>query len=74
MRERAPARFDEAVADDHDEDDRARIFGADRFEEAVSVTQHIWPVALAENAPGENDNDPLTATPIIHFTDDAPVL
>ena len=35
-----------------------RIFGADPFQEAVSVTQHIWPAALPENAPGENDNDP----------------
>ena len=63
-----------------------RIFGANPFQEAVSVTQHTWPAALPENAPGENDNDPdrpwaqtlltpddaLTATPIIHFTDDAP--
>jgi hypothetical protein len=64
-----------------------RIFGADPFQKAVSDTRHIWPAALPENAPGENDNDPdrpwaltlltpddpLTATPIIHFTDDAPV-
>src|SRR5205085_1024703 len=35
-----------------------RIFGANPFQEAVSVTQHIWPAALPENAPGENDNDP----------------
>jgi hypothetical protein len=68
-----------------------RIYGATPFEEAVSVTQHIWPAALPENAPGENDNDPdrpwaltlltpddpltaITATPLIHFPDDAPVL
>ena len=55
MRERARARFDDAVADDDDEDGP---FGADPFQEAVSVTQHIWPAALPENAPGENDNDP----------------
>ena len=36
----------------------ARIFGADPFQEAVSVTQHIWPAALPKDAPGENDNDP----------------
>src|SRR5882762_3474135 len=65
-----------------------RIFGADPFQEAISVTQHIWPSALPKNAPsGTPDrpravtllttDDPLTAitaTPIIHFPDDAPVL
>lgn len=68
-----------------------RLYGANPFEEAVSITQHIWPAALRENAPGENDNDPdrpwaltlltpddpltaITATPLIHFPDDAPVL
>jgi hypothetical protein len=68
-----------------------RLYGANPFEEAVSITQHIWPAALPENAPGENDNDPdrpwgitlvtpddpltaITATPLIHFPDDAPLL
>jgi hypothetical protein len=65
-----------------------RIYGADPYEEAVSVTQHIWPAALPENAPNLvpdrpravtllTTTDPLTAitaTPIIHFPDDAPVL
>jgi hypothetical protein len=68
-----------------------RLYGADPFEAAVSVTQHIWPAAVPENAPAENDNDPdrpwaltlltpddpltaITATPLIHFPDDAPVL
>src|SRR5207302_8436658 len=68
-----------------------RIYGASPYEEAVSVTQHILPAALPENAPNENNNvpdrpwgltlltpdDPLTAitaTPLIHFPDDAPVL
>jgi hypothetical protein len=68
-----------------------RIFGTNPFEEAVSVTQHIWPAALRENAPNENNNDPdrpwaltlltpddpltaITATPLVHFPDDAPVL
>jgi hypothetical protein len=35
-----------------------RLYGANPFEEAVSVTQHVWPAALSESAPGENDNDP----------------
>jgi hypothetical protein len=68
-----------------------RLYGGDPFQEAVSVTQHIWPAAVAENVPTENDNDPdrpwgltlltpddpltaITATPLIHFPDDAPVL
>jgi hypothetical protein len=68
-----------------------RIYGANPYEEAVSVTQHIWPAALPENAPNENNNVPdrpwgltlltpdnpltaITATPLVHFPDDAPVL
>ena len=68
-----------------------RLYGADPFQEAVSITQHIWPAVLPENAPGENDNDPdrpwaltlvtpddpfiaITATPLIHFPNDAPIL
>jgi hypothetical protein len=68
-----------------------RLYGDDPFQEAVSITQHIWPAERAENAAGENDNvpdrpwaltlvtpdDPLTAitaTPLIHFPDDAPIL
>jgi hypothetical protein len=68
-----------------------RLYGADPFEEAVSVTQHIWPAVVPENAPTENDNvpdrpwgltlltpdDPLTAitaVPLLHFPDDAPIL
>jgi hypothetical protein len=35
-----------------------RLYGADPFQEAVSVTQHVWPSALPENAPNENNNDP----------------
>jgi hypothetical protein len=35
-----------------------RIYGADPYQEAVSVTQHIWPSALPENAPNENNNVP----------------
>ncbi|TCN35485.1 hypothetical protein EV644_11547 [Kribbella orskensis] len=68
-----------------------RIYGSNPYEEAVSVTQHIWPAALPENAPNETNNvpdrpwgitlitpdDPLSgisAVPLIHFPDDAPVL
>ncbi|MDX6569921.1 MAG: hypothetical protein QOH15_2499 [Gaiellales bacterium] len=65
-----------------------RLYGADPFEEAISITQHIWPAALPETAPNLvadrpravtllTPDDPLTAitaTPIIHFPDDAPVL
>jgi hypothetical protein len=65
-----------------------RLYGTDPFEEAISITQHIWPAALPENAPNLvpdrpraltllTPDDPLTAitaTPLIHFPDDAPVL
>jgi hypothetical protein len=68
-----------------------RLYGANPFEEAVSVTQHIWPAIVPPNAPTENNNvpdrpwgvtlltpdDPLvaiTAVPLLHFPDDAPIL
>src|SRR5438105_4002383 len=68
-----------------------RLYGANPFEEAVSVTQHIWPAVVPLNNPSENNNDPdrpwgvtlitpddpltaITATPLIHFPDDAPIL
>jgi hypothetical protein len=68
-----------------------RLYGANVFQEAVSITQHIWPSANPLNAPNERQapldrpraltlltaDDPLTAitaTPLIHFPDDAPVL
>jgi hypothetical protein len=68
-----------------------RLYGSNPFEEAVSITQHIWPAAVAENVPTENNNDPdrpwaltlltpddpltaITAVPLIHFPDDAPIL
>jgi hypothetical protein len=68
-----------------------RLYGANPYQEAVSITQHIWPAAVPENVPTENNNDPdrpwaltlltpddpltdITATPLIHFPDDAPVL
>jgi hypothetical protein len=68
-----------------------RLYGANPYQEAVSVTQHIWPAAIPLNDPSENDNDPdrpwaltllvpddpltaITAVPLIHFPDDAPIL
>jgi hypothetical protein len=68
-----------------------RIWGTDPFQEAVSVTQHVWPAVLPENSLAETNNvpdrpwgltlitpdDPLTgisAVPLIHFPDDAPIL
>jgi hypothetical protein len=68
-----------------------RLYGADPFQEAVSVTQHIWPAAISTTAPTENNNDPdrpwgltlltpddpltaITAVPLLHFPDDAPIL
>jgi hypothetical protein len=66
-----------------------RLYGANAFQEAVSVTQHVWPSALPESVPNNNvpdrpravtlltADDPLTAitsAPLLHFPDDAPVL
>jgi hypothetical protein len=68
-----------------------RLYGADPFEKAVAITQHIWPAALPENTQPQQalvpdrpravtlltPDDPLTAitaTPLIHFPDDAPIL
>jgi cell division septation protein DedD len=64
-----------------------RIYGENPYEVAVSVTQHIWPAVLPGSAQSVPDrpravtlltpDDPLTAitaTPIVHFPDDAPPL
>jgi hypothetical protein len=68
-----------------------RLYGANPFQEAVSVTQHVWPAVVPENNASENNNvpdrpwgltlltpdDPLTAitaVPLLHFPDDAPIL
>jgi hypothetical protein len=66
-----------------------RLYGANPFQEAVSVTQHVWPAALPESAPNNNvpdrpravtlltPDDPITAitaVPLLHFPNDAPVL
>jgi hypothetical protein len=66
-----------------------RLYGADPFQEAVSVTQHVWPAALPGSAPDNNvpdrpravtlltPDDPITAitsVPLLHFPNDAPIL
>jgi hypothetical protein len=66
-----------------------RIWGDDPFQQAVSVTQHLWPAALPASAGNNNvpdrpwgltlitPDDPLTgiaAVPLMHFPDDAPIL
>jgi hypothetical protein len=68
-----------------------RLYGSNPFEEAVSVTQHVWPAVVPLNNPSENNNDPdrpwgvtlvtpddpltaITAVPLLHFPDDAPIL
>jgi hypothetical protein len=67
------------------------LYGANPFDEAVSVTQHIWPAVVPLNDPTENNNVPdrprgltlltpdnpltaITAVPLLHFPDDAPIL
>jgi hypothetical protein len=50
-----------------------RLYGADPFQEAVSVTQHVWPSALPENAPNENDNDPDRPWGVTLLTPDDPL-
>jgi hypothetical protein len=64
-----------------------RLFGENPFEVAVAVTQHLWPAVLPPQAQSVPDrprgltlltpDDPLTAitaTPLVHFPDDAPIL
>jgi hypothetical protein len=50
-----------------------RLYGANPFEEAVSVTQHVWPAALPENAPNENNNDPDRPWGVTLLTPDDPL-
>jgi hypothetical protein len=50
-----------------------RLYGANPFQEAVSVTQHVWPAALPENAPNENNNDPDRPWGITLLTPDDPL-
>jgi hypothetical protein len=50
-----------------------RLYGANAFQEAVSVTQHVWPSALPENAPNENNNDPDRPWGVTLVTPDDPL-
>jgi hypothetical protein len=50
-----------------------RLYGANPFQEAVSVTQHVWPAALPENAPNENNNDPDRPWGLTLLTPDDPL-
>jgi hypothetical protein len=50
-----------------------RLYGQNPFQEAVSVTQHIWPAAVAENAPAENNNDPDRPWGVTLVTPDDPL-
>src|SRR3954463_3752196 len=50
-----------------------RLYGTDPFQMAVSVTQHIWPAVVAENAPNENNNDPDRPWGLTLLTPDDPL-
>jgi hypothetical protein len=50
-----------------------RLYGTNPFQEAVSVTQHVWPSALPENAPNENNNDPDRPWGVTLVTPDDPL-
>ncbi|MCW3031077.1 MAG: hypothetical protein JWM66_1210, partial [Solirubrobacterales bacterium] len=50
-----------------------RLYGADPFEEAVSITQHIWPSAVPLNAPSGNDNVPDRPRAVTLLTPDDPL-
>jgi hypothetical protein len=50
-----------------------RLYGANPYQEAVSVTQHVWPAALPENAPNENNNDPDRPWGVTLVTADDPL-
>ncbi|HEX4733069.1 MAG TPA: hypothetical protein VH247_01545 [Thermoleophilaceae bacterium] len=50
-----------------------RLYGKNSFEEAVSVTQHVWPAALPENAPNENNNVPDRPWGLTLVTPDDPL-
>jgi hypothetical protein len=50
-----------------------RLYGASPFEEAVSVTQHIWPAVVPANDPTENNNVPDRPWGLTLLTPDDPL-
>jgi hypothetical protein len=50
-----------------------RLYGTDPFQEAVSVTQHVWPAAVPLNNPSENNNDPDRPWALTLVTPDDPL-
>jgi hypothetical protein len=50
-----------------------RLYGANPFEEAVSVTQHVWPAVVPENDPTENNNVPDRPWGLTLLTPDDPL-
>ena len=50
-----------------------RIYGADPFQEAVSVTQHEWPAVIPLNNPNENNNVPDRPWAVTLITPDDPL-
>lgn len=50
-----------------------RLYGASPFEEAVSVTQHIWPAAVPLNVATENNNVPDRPWGLTLLTPDDPL-
>jgi hypothetical protein len=50
-----------------------RLYGASPFEEAVSVTQHVWPAVVPENNPAENNNVPDRPWGLTLVTPDDPL-
>jgi hypothetical protein len=50
-----------------------RLYGRNAFQEAVSVTQHVWPAVLPENLPTENNNDPDRPWGLTLITPDDPL-
>jgi hypothetical protein len=50
-----------------------RLYGADPFQEAVSVTQHVWPASVPLNNPAENNNDPDRPWALTLLTPDDPL-
>ncbi|MCU1355055.1 MAG: cell wall-binding repeat-containing protein [Acidimicrobiales bacterium] len=50
-----------------------RLYGADPFQEAVSITQHLWPSAVPLDAASGNDNVPDRPRAVILLTPDDPL-